>query len=61
MNVGRITNGYNISCVYTQPPQRSKRGQRINRSPIQNMAEILNLEFRTPNILRNNNISKKKD
>ncbi len=48
-------NGYNISCVYTQPPQRSKRGQRINRSPIQNMAEILNLEFRTPNILRNNN------
>ncbi len=48
-------NGFDISSVYTQPPQKSKRGQRINKSPIQNMAEILNLEFRTPNILRNNN------
>ncbi len=47
-------NGYPISHVYTQPPQRSKRGQKINKSPIQGIAETLNLEFRTPESLKNN-------
>ena len=47
-------NGYPISEVYTQPPQKSKRGQKINKSPIQGMAETLNLEFRTPNFLKDN-------
>ena len=47
-------NGYPISDVYTQPPQKSQRGQRINKSPIQGIAETLNLEFRTPNFLKNN-------
>ncbi len=46
-------NGYNISCVYTQPPQKSKRGQKINKSPIQGISETLNLEYRTPLILNN--------
>ena len=48
-------NGYLISDVYTQPPQKSQRGQRINKSPIQGIAETLNLEFRTPKSLKNNN------
>ena len=48
-------NGYPISDVYTQPPQKSQRGQRINKSPIQGIAETLNLEFRTPKFLKNNN------
>ena len=48
-------NGYPISHVYTQPPQRSQRGQKINKSPIQGIAETLNLEFRTPESLKNNN------
>ncbi len=48
-------NGYPVSVVYTQPPQKSQRGQKINKSPVQNMAETLNLEFRTPNSLKNNN------
>ena len=48
-------NGYPISNVYTQPPQKSQRGQRINKSPIQGIAETLNLEFRTPESLKNNN------
>ncbi len=47
-------NGFPISTVYTQPPQRSNRGQKINKSPIQNIAEILNLELRTPEKLKNN-------
>ena len=46
-------NGYNISCVYTQPPQKSQRGQKINKSPIQGISETLNLEYRTPSILNN--------
>ncbi len=46
-------NGYNIPCVYTQPPQKSKRGQKINKSPIQGISETLNLEYRTPPVLNN--------
>ena len=46
-------NGYNISYVYTQPPQKSKRGQKINKSPIQGISETLNLEYRTPPVLNN--------
>ncbi len=47
-------NGYNISAVYTQPPQRSNRGQKINKSPIQGFSETLNIEFRMPSSLKNN-------
>tara|TARA_Y100000287_G_scaffold84150_1_gene66815 strand:- start:105 stop:1007 length:903 start_codon:yes stop_codon:yes gene_type:complete len=48
-------NGYPISNVYSQPPQKSQRGQRINKSPIQGIAETLNLDFRTPQSLKDNN------
>ena len=48
-------NGYPISCVYTQPPQKSQRGHKINKSPIQAISETLNLEFRTPTSLKQNN------
>ena len=48
-------NGYPISVVYTQPPQKSKRGQKINKSPIQGMSETLSIEFRSPKTLKNNN------
>ncbi len=44
-------NGFPISTVFTQPPQRSHRGQKMNKSPIQNMSEILNLNYRTPKLL----------
>ncbi len=47
-------NGYPISVVYTQPPQKSNRGHKINKSPVQAMSEILNLDFRTPRSLHNN-------
>ena len=47
-------NGYSISVVYTQPPQKSHRGQRINKSPIHGISETLNLDFRTPDTLKNN-------
>ena len=47
-------NGFPISVVYTQPPQKSHRGQKINKSPIQKMSETLNIECRTPLNLKNN-------
>jgi len=47
-------NGYPIECVYTQPPQKSQRGQKINKSPIQKISETLNLQFRSPKILKEN-------
>jgi len=47
-------NGYNVSVVYTQPPQKSNRGQKINKSPIQGFSETLNIEFRMPATLKDN-------
>ena len=47
-------NGYPVSVVYTQPPQKSQRGQKINKSLIQSLSETLNIKFRTPLSLKNN-------
>tara|TARA_B100001540_G_scaffold313434_1_gene336355 strand:- start:2148 stop:3059 length:912 start_codon:yes stop_codon:yes gene_type:complete len=47
-------NGYPISVVYTQPPQKSHRGQKINKSPIQGISETLNIDFRSPSNLKGN-------
>ena len=47
-------NGYPISVVYTQPPQKSQRGQKIKKSPIQGISETLNIDFRTPHTLKDN-------
>ena len=47
-------NDYPISVIYTQPPQKSHRGQKMNKSPIQEISEILNIDFRCPKNLRNN-------
>ena len=47
-------NGYPVSTVYTQPPQKSQRGQKINKSPIQGISETLKIECRIPSSLKNN-------
>ena len=47
-------NGYSVSVVYTQPPQKSQRGQKINKSPIQGISETLKIECRTPVSLKDN-------
>ena len=47
-------NGFPISVVYTQPPQKSHRGQKINKSPIQGISETLSIDFRSPQSLKNN-------
>lgn len=47
-------NGYPIDLVYTQPPQKSNRGLKINKSPVQQAAEKLNISFRVPKNLKQN-------
>jgi len=42
---------YQISCVYTQSPKKSNRGQKLNPSPIQKSAENLKLAIKNPNNL----------
>ena len=49
-------NGYPVSVVYTQPPQKSQRGQKINKSPIQGISETLSLELRAPKSLKDNQV-----
>ncbi len=48
-------NGYQISAVYTQPPKKSNRGQKLNKSPIHLFSENISLDVRTPQFLKNNN------
>ena len=42
---------YKITCVYTQAPKKSNRGQKINISPVHKCAENLNLIVRNPKTL----------
>ena len=48
-------NGYPISVVYSQPPKKSNRGQKLNKSPINLFSENISLDVRTPQSLKNNN------
>ena len=57
-------NGFEIEIVYTQPPIASNRGQKVNKSPVHIMAEIFNLQVRTPSVLNSSeekNFLKSKD
>ena len=45
---------FNISVVYTQPPKKSSRGMKVQKTPIQIKCESLGLPIRTPNVLKNN-------
>ena len=48
-------NGYEVASVYTQPPKKSNRGQKLNKSPINLFSENISLDVRTPQKLKNNN------
>ena len=48
-------NGYEISAVYTQPPRKSNRGQKFEKSPIHSFAETISFDVRTPDKLNDNN------
>lgn len=42
---------YKLECVYTQPAQKSSRGQKLKITPVQSTAEKLNLKIKTPKSL----------
>ena len=46
-----LKNKFNIVKVYTQPPKKSKRGQKINPSPIEEYCKKNKISFRNPEIL----------
>ena len=43
-----VKNKFSIVRVYTQPPKKSKRGQKINSSPIEMFSKKNKINFRTP-------------
>ena len=43
-----IKNKFNILSVYTQPPAKSNRGQKISASPIEEFSKKNKLNFRNP-------------
>ena len=45
-------NGYPISAVYTRPPKKSNRGQKLNKSPIHLFSENISLDVRHPQSLK---------
>ena len=49
-----IKNKFEILSIYTQPPKKSKRGQKINVSSVQKFSEKNNLPVRNPENLNNN-------
>ena len=48
-----IKNKFNILKVYTQPPKKSKRGQKINPSPVENFCIKNQIDLRKPSDLNN--------
>ena len=47
-----IKNKFNVLAVYTQPPKESKRGQKINPSPIEEFSKKNKIDFRNPSNLK---------
>ena len=45
---GLFESKHEIISVYTQPPKKNQRGQKIKKSPIHLTAERLNIKVRTP-------------
>lgn len=47
-----VTRGHEVAVVYTQPPRRAGRGQRVLLSPVGRFAESDAIPVRTPRTLR---------
>jgi len=48
-----IKNKFSVVAVYTQPPKKSKRGQKINSSPIEEFSKKNKINIRNPINLNN--------
>ena len=47
-----VKSSFKVEYVYTQPPKKSLRGQKVNPSPVQKAARELNIKVRNPVSLR---------
>ncbi|MGJ8564319.1 MAG: methionyl-tRNA formyltransferase [Alphaproteobacteria bacterium] len=47
-----IANGFDVVCVYTQPPRPSGRGKKLTKSPVHQFAEIMGIPVKTPEKFR---------
>tara|TARA_Y100000590_G_scaffold43801_1_gene46607 strand:- start:2754 stop:3674 length:921 start_codon:yes stop_codon:yes gene_type:complete len=50
-----IKNKFNVIEVYTQPPKKSKRGQRVNPSSVEDFSKKNNINIRNPENLNSEN------
>lgn len=44
--------GHDVVCVYSQPPRKAGRGQKLTPSPVQAFAQMQGIEVRTPASLK---------
>ena len=47
-----IASGFEIACVYTQPPRPAGRGKKLTQSPVHQFADIMGIPVRTPESFR---------
>ena len=47
-----LSQGHEVVRVYTQPPRRSGRGQKVTKSPVHQFAEVMGLPAETPESFR---------
>jgi len=51
-----LSSGHEVVCVYTQPPRKSGRGQKLTKSPVHQFAELMGLPVRTPESFRKSKV-----
>ncbi len=47
-----LANGHDVVRVYTQPPRKSGRGQKLTKSPVHQFADIMGIPVETPEKFR---------
>lgn len=51
-----LSSGHEVACVYTQPPRKSGRGQKLTKSPVHQFADLMGLPVRTPESFRKSKV-----
>ena len=51
-----LANGHDVVAVYTQPPRKSGRGQKLTKSPVHQFADIMGIPVKTPEKLRRSSV-----
>ncbi|MEE9347560.1 MAG: methionyl-tRNA formyltransferase [Robiginitomaculum sp.] len=47
-----LASGHEVVAVYTQPPRKSGRGQKLTKSPVHQFADVMGIDVRTPESFR---------